>query len=155
MLENLPPHGLVFNNAFVLRLRNIFGFKMGLVARELDNPYINHWVQNFRKYTGHRSLQSPDSQMNRQTARKEADGVEDRRREHILRRGTRHALSDIETDQEFAGGEEQGSKRCADPDIAPGDFRVRQELENESHERGDKENGEEKIHRMDRGGRNG
>ncbi len=34
----------------------LFGFKMGLVARELDNPYLNRWFLGFRKYTGHRPI---------------------------------------------------------------------------------------------------
>ena len=33
-----------------------FGFPMGLVARDLDNPYLNRWFFNFRKYTGHRPI---------------------------------------------------------------------------------------------------
>jgi KDO2-lipid IV(A) lauroyltransferase len=31
----------------------MFGFPMGVVARELDNPYLNQWFQKFRQYTGH------------------------------------------------------------------------------------------------------
>lgn len=34
----------------------LFGFKMGLVARELDNPYINRWFYESRKFTGHRPI---------------------------------------------------------------------------------------------------
>lgn len=34
----------------------LFGFRMGLVARELDNPYLNRWFLRFRKYTGHRPI---------------------------------------------------------------------------------------------------
>jgi KDO2-lipid IV(A) lauroyltransferase len=34
----------------------LFGFRMGLVARELDNPYLNRWFLKFRKYTGHRPI---------------------------------------------------------------------------------------------------
>lgn len=34
----------------------LFGFRMGLVARELDNPYLNQWFLKFRKYTGHRPI---------------------------------------------------------------------------------------------------
>ena len=30
--------------------------KWDLVARELDNPYLNRWVEQFRKFTGHRSI---------------------------------------------------------------------------------------------------
>jgi KDO2-lipid IV(A) lauroyltransferase len=29
---------------------------MGLVARELDNPYLNRWFLRFRRYTGHRQI---------------------------------------------------------------------------------------------------
>jgi KDO2-lipid IV(A) lauroyltransferase len=34
----------------------LFGFKMGLVARELDNPYIDRWFYQSRKFTGHRPI---------------------------------------------------------------------------------------------------
>lgn len=34
----------------------LFGFPMGLVARDLDNPYLNRWFLKFRKYTGHRPI---------------------------------------------------------------------------------------------------
>jgi Kdo2-lipid IVA lauroyltransferase/acyltransferase len=34
----------------------LFGFRMGLVARELDNPYLNRWFLKFRKFTGHRPI---------------------------------------------------------------------------------------------------
>jgi len=34
----------------------LFGFRMGLVARELDNPYLNRWFLRFRKFTGHRPI---------------------------------------------------------------------------------------------------
>jgi KDO2-lipid IV(A) lauroyltransferase len=34
----------------------LFGFRMGLVARELDNPYLNRWFLMFRKFTGHRPI---------------------------------------------------------------------------------------------------
>lgn len=34
----------------------LFGFRMGLVARELDNPYLNEWFLKFRKFTGHRPI---------------------------------------------------------------------------------------------------
>jgi Kdo2-lipid IVA lauroyltransferase/acyltransferase len=34
----------------------LFGFRMGLVARELDNPYLNRWFLKFRKYPGHRPI---------------------------------------------------------------------------------------------------
>ena len=31
----------------------VFGFPMGMVARPLDNPYLNNWFDDFRKFTGH------------------------------------------------------------------------------------------------------
>jgi KDO2-lipid IV(A) lauroyltransferase len=31
----------------------IFGFKMAVVARALDNPYLDDWFRNFRESTGH------------------------------------------------------------------------------------------------------
>lgn len=34
----------------------LFGFRMGVVARNLDNPYLNRWLLKFRKYTGHRPI---------------------------------------------------------------------------------------------------
>lgn len=32
----------------------MFGFPMGVVARELDNPYLNEWFQKSREQTGHK-----------------------------------------------------------------------------------------------------
>ena len=34
----------------------LFGMPMGVVARELDNPYLNRWFRRFRQITGHRML---------------------------------------------------------------------------------------------------
>ena len=34
----------------------VFGFPMGVVARDLDNPYLHQWFQRFREHTGHRLL---------------------------------------------------------------------------------------------------
>ncbi|MBI3864461.1 MAG: lysophospholipid acyltransferase family protein [Planctomycetia bacterium] len=34
----------------------LFGFRMGLVARALDNPFIDRWVYESRKFTGHRPI---------------------------------------------------------------------------------------------------
>ncbi len=34
----------------------LFGFPMGVVARELDNPYLNKWFEKFRQHTGHRAM---------------------------------------------------------------------------------------------------
>jgi Kdo2-lipid IVA lauroyltransferase/acyltransferase len=31
----------------------LFGFPMGVVARDLDNPYLHEWFEKFRKWTGH------------------------------------------------------------------------------------------------------
>ncbi len=44
------------NWEMAISIFGLFGFKMGLVARELDNPYINRCLQGFRKFTGHRSI---------------------------------------------------------------------------------------------------
>jgi len=30
-----------------------FGFPMGVVARDLDNPWIHRWMERFRRHTGH------------------------------------------------------------------------------------------------------
>lgn len=32
----------------------LFGIPMGVVARDLDNPYLHAWFKRFREYTGHR-----------------------------------------------------------------------------------------------------
>ena len=32
----------------------VFGFRMGVVARDLDNPYLHEWFEDFRVSTGHR-----------------------------------------------------------------------------------------------------
>lgn len=34
----------------------LFGFPMGVVARELDNPFLNKWFEKFRQSTGHRAM---------------------------------------------------------------------------------------------------
>tara|TARA_R110000850_G_scaffold22210_4_gene64873 strand:+ start:37194 stop:38246 length:1053 start_codon:yes stop_codon:yes gene_type:complete len=34
----------------------LFGFPMGVVARELDNPFLNEWFERFRQHTGHRAM---------------------------------------------------------------------------------------------------
>lgn len=34
----------------------LFGFRMGVVARELDNPYLQDWFVRFRQQTGHRLI---------------------------------------------------------------------------------------------------
>lgn len=44
------------NWELAISLFGLFGFRMGLVARELDNPWLNRWFLCFRKYTGHRPI---------------------------------------------------------------------------------------------------
>lgn len=44
------------NWEMAISIFGLFGFRMGLVARELDNPYLNQWFLQFRKYTGHRPI---------------------------------------------------------------------------------------------------
>ena len=39
----------VANTAF-----GLFGYPMGVVARDLDNPYLQAWFKRFREHTGHR-----------------------------------------------------------------------------------------------------
>ncbi|MCH7686367.1 MAG: lysophospholipid acyltransferase family protein [Planctomycetes bacterium] len=34
----------------------LFGFPMGVVARDLDNSYLHDWFRRFREHTGHRLL---------------------------------------------------------------------------------------------------
>lgn len=34
----------------------LFGFRMGLVARDLDNPYLHRWLTRLRRSTGHTSI---------------------------------------------------------------------------------------------------
>lgn len=34
----------------------LFGFPMSVVARDLDNPYLDRWFRDFREYTGHRMI---------------------------------------------------------------------------------------------------
>ena len=35
-------------------LFGLFGIPMGVVARDLDNPYLHEWFKRFREFTGHR-----------------------------------------------------------------------------------------------------
>lgn len=37
-------------------LFGMWGFPMGIVARELDNPYLHDWFKRFREMTGHRLM---------------------------------------------------------------------------------------------------
>ncbi len=48
--------GHVGNWEMAISIFGQFGFHMGLVARALDNPYLDRWFFNFRKYTGHRPI---------------------------------------------------------------------------------------------------
>jgi Kdo2-lipid IVA lauroyltransferase/acyltransferase len=34
----------------------MFGFPLGIVARDLDNPYLHRWFEHFREQTGHRLI---------------------------------------------------------------------------------------------------
>lgn len=34
----------------------VFGFQMGVVARDLDNPYLDRWFRGFREQTGHEMI---------------------------------------------------------------------------------------------------
>lgn len=34
----------------------MFGFRMGVVGRALDNPYLDRWVRRFRAHTGHKPV---------------------------------------------------------------------------------------------------
>lgn len=34
----------------------MFGFPLGIVARDLDNPYLHRWFETFRQQTGHRLI---------------------------------------------------------------------------------------------------
>jgi KDO2-lipid IV(A) lauroyltransferase len=37
-------------------LLGMWGFPMGIVARELDNPYLHEWFRRYRELTGHRLM---------------------------------------------------------------------------------------------------
>jgi KDO2-lipid IV(A) lauroyltransferase len=37
-------------------LFGMWGFPMGIVARELDNPYLHEWFRRYREMTGHRLM---------------------------------------------------------------------------------------------------
>lgn len=37
-------------------LFGMWGFPMGIVARELDNPYLHNWFKRYREMTGHRLM---------------------------------------------------------------------------------------------------
>ncbi|MCA9040366.1 MAG: lysophospholipid acyltransferase family protein, partial [Planctomycetaceae bacterium] len=34
----------------------LFGYPAGVVARDLDNPYIHRWFEKFREFTGHQLI---------------------------------------------------------------------------------------------------
>lgn len=44
------------NWEMAVALFGLFGFRMAVVARELDNPHLNAWFRRFRQCTGHRML---------------------------------------------------------------------------------------------------
>ncbi|MSR56152.1 MAG: lipid A biosynthesis acyltransferase [Planctomycetaceae bacterium] len=44
------------NWEMAISIFGLFGFRMGLVARPLDNPFLDRWFLRFRKYTGHRPI---------------------------------------------------------------------------------------------------
>ncbi len=48
--------GHVGNFEMAISIFGLFGFKMGLVARDLDNPYLNRWFFDSRRHTGHRPI---------------------------------------------------------------------------------------------------
>src|ERR1700730_5796403 len=52
--------------------------------------------------------QSPDSEMNRQTAREQADGAKHRKLEHVLRHGARQTFADIENVSDHENREDRG-----------------------------------------------
>ena len=39
-----------------ISLYGMWGFPMGVVAREMDNPYLHEWFRNAREQTGHRLM---------------------------------------------------------------------------------------------------
>jgi len=39
-----------------VRLFGQFGFPMGVVGRNLDNPYLDRWMETFRQSTGHHTI---------------------------------------------------------------------------------------------------
>ncbi len=57
----------VANTAF-----GLFGYPMGVVARDLDNPYLHAWFKHFREHTGHRlfSKEGASQQMQPQLAQR-------------------------------------------------------------------------------------
>lgn len=38
-----------------------FGFSLGVVARDLENPWLNRWFADFRKQTGHELISKKDA----------------------------------------------------------------------------------------------
>ncbi|MDA0834117.1 MAG: lysophospholipid acyltransferase family protein [Planctomycetota bacterium] len=48
--------GHVGNWEMAVATFGIFGFPMGVVARDLDNPRLNDWMRQFRSHTGHTLL---------------------------------------------------------------------------------------------------
>lgn len=51
-----------------------FGFPMGVVARDLDNPWLHRWFERFRRHTGHQMI-SKKGGSERMMATAEAGGM--------------------------------------------------------------------------------
>jgi KDO2-lipid IV(A) lauroyltransferase len=59
LLSNRPVllvSGHFGNWEMAISVFGMFGFRMGVVARELDNPYLQNWFARFRQQTGHRLI---------------------------------------------------------------------------------------------------
>lgn len=39
-----------------IALMGLWGFPMGVVAREMDNPLLDHWFRRYREFYGHRQM---------------------------------------------------------------------------------------------------
>lgn len=48
--------GHVGNWEMAVAIFGLFAFRMGVVAREMDNPWLEGWFLRFRKHTGHRPI---------------------------------------------------------------------------------------------------
>ena len=48
------------NWEMAVSLFGTFGFPMGVVARDLDNPYLHNWFARFRQATGHQLIAKQD-----------------------------------------------------------------------------------------------
>lgn len=59
LLSNRPVlllSGHFGNWEMAISVFGLWGFRMGVVARELDNPYLQNWFADFRQQTGHRLI---------------------------------------------------------------------------------------------------